>query len=406
MSFEIRPATDAEMDDFRQVAKNALMIAPGLYPEDAVQAIRPGMTLCAFEEGCVVTSYAAWPLKMRFNGGALPVAGVTFVGTHPTSRRKGYLRQVVSRHFKTMHESGSPSVAVLYASQASIYQRFGYGIVSTHLRYKVAPRDLTFAHPMKDSSVQGRLRELADNETDVLKALYFEFVKDRTGYLHRGGATWKTGVLWTPSPHTHLYKVVYEENGQPLGYVIYSLKGRKKPHGEPWQQIEITDLAWLTPRAYRSLWQHFSGAGLAFEVAWNRVPQDDPLPHLLLEPRRLNIGASDGLLARLVDVAGALQQRHYDESGRLVFEVADTLCPWNDGRWQLETSDDGVLVERSTQQPELLMPIDTLAMLIFGQISPTQAVRMGRAKPSEGCDLSKWDRVMQTRHKAFCPDFF
>ena len=89
-----------------------------------------------------------------------------------------------------------------------------------------------------------------------------------------------------------------------------------------------------------------------------------------------------------------------------MFEVADTLCPWNDGRWQLKISDDGVLVERSTHQPELMMPVDTLAMLIFGQISPTQAVRMGRAEAFEGCDLFKWDRVMQTRHKAFCPDFF
>ncbi len=406
MSVEIRPATDAEMGDFRQVATDALMVAPGTYPPEAILAIRPQMTLCAFEEGRVATSYAVWPLKMRFNGGALPVAGITFVGTRPTSRRKGYLRQIVSKHLEMLHEKGGPSVAALYASQASIYQRYGYGIVSTHHRYTAAPCDLLFAHPAGDGLPTGRLRELADDETDVLKALYLDFVQARTGYLHRGSATWKSGVLWQASPNEHLYKVVYEEGGRPLGYVIYSLKGEKRPRGEPWQKIEITDLVWLTPQAYRALWCHFSGAGLVFEITWRCVPQDDPLPHLLLEPRRLNMRAGDGLLARVVDVPGAMQQRRYDESGQLAFEVTDALCPWNAGRWQLETADDRVLVERTSRPPELIISIDTLAMLLFGQISPSEAVRMGRAVTPEGCDLAKWDRIMRTRHKAFCPDFF
>ncbi len=406
MSVEIRPATDAEMDDFRQVATNALMVAPGLYPPEAIQAIRPDMTLCAFEEGRVATSYATWPLKIRFNGGALPAAGITFVGTRPTSRRKGHLRQIVSKHVELLHEKGGPSVAVLYASQASIYQRYGYGIVSTHHRYTVAPRDLVFAQPMGDDLAPGRLRELADDEADLLKTLYRDFVKSRTGYLHRGDATWKTGVLWQRSPNEQLYKVVYEENGQPLGYVIYSLKGERRPHGEPWQKIEIADLVWLTPQAYRALWRHFSGAGLVFEIRWPCVPQDDPLPHLLLEPRRLNMRASDGLLARVVDLPGAMQQRRYDESGQLTFEVIDALCPWNAGRWQLETADDRVSVAPTSRTPELVISIDTLAMLLFGQISPSEAVSMGRAVRPEGCDLSKWDRIMRTRHKAFCPDFF
>jgi predicted acetyltransferase len=252
---------------------------------------------------------------------------------------------------------------------------------------------------------------VADDEIDLLKSLYFEFVQERTGYLHRGDATWRSGVLYHASAHGRLYTVVYEENGRPLGYMIYSLEGEKRPDGEPWQRIEIADLVWLTPRAYRALWRHFAGAGLVYEVAWKRVPQDDPLPHLLLEPRRLNIGARDGLLARVVDVAGAMPQRRYDEAGRLLFEVVDPLCPWNAGRWEAEIAGDRVRVERTSRTPELIIPIDTLAMLLFGQIRPSDAVRMGRAGLAEGADarevvLARWDRVMQTRHKAFCPDFF
>ena len=164
MVVDIRPATEAEMDDFRQVAQNALMVPTNLYPPEAVQAIRPEMTLCAFEEGRVATALAAWPLKMRFNGGSLPVAGITFVGTRPTCRRKGYLRRTITRYFESMHENNGPAMAALYASQASIYHRYGYGIVSTHHRYNVAPRDLAFAHAGQESAPHGRLRELGDDE--------------------------------------------------------------------------------------------------------------------------------------------------------------------------------------------------------------------------------------------------
>ncbi len=406
MTMDIRPATADEMDDFRRVARNALMAPTGLYPPEAIHAIRPEMTLCAFEKGRIATTHAAWPLKMRFNGASLPVAGVTFVGTRPECRRKGYLSQVVTQHFKALHETGGPSMAVLYASQAAIYQRFGFGIVSTHHRYSVAPRDLVFAHADHGNGPNGSLRELADDEMDLFQTLYRAFSEPRTGYLHRGAATWKSGVLWQPSADVSLYRIVYEENGTPLGYVIYALTGRKVPHGQPWQHIEINDLAWITPKAYRAIWHHLSVAGLVFEVAWQRVPQDDPLPHLLLEPRRLNIGAGDGLLARVVDVAGAMSQRRYDEAGRFVFDLSDSLCPWNEGRWQLETSPDGARVTRSSRPADLVMPVDTLSMLLFGQISPSEAVRMGRAAAVGTGDLTLWDRVMQTRHKAFCPDFF
>jgi len=406
MTMDIRPVTTDDMDDFRRVACNALMAPAGLYPPEAIRAIRPDMTLCAFENGRIATTYAVWPLKMRFNGAGLPVAGVTFVGTRPECRRKGYLRQVVTHHFKMLHETGGPSMAVLYASQAAIYQRFGYGIVSTHHQYRVAPHDLVFAHADPDDGRSGVFRDLPDDEMDLLKTLYRSFSATRTGYLHRGNATWKSGVLWQRSSDMSLYRMVYEENGKPLGYVIYALTGRKVPHGQPWQHIEINDLAWMTPRAYRAIWHHLSGAGLAFEVAWQRVPQDDPLPHLLLEPRRLNIGAGDGLLARVVDVAQAMSQRRYDETGRFVFDLTDSLCPWNEGRWQLETSPDGARVTRSSRPAELVIPVDTLAMLLFGQISPSEAVRMGRAAAVGTGDLVHWDRVMQTRHKAFCPDFF
>ena len=118
MGVEIRPARPDEMDEFKRVASTALVQSPDMY-----RAIRPEWTLCAFEDGKLATSYAAWPFTMRFNGEGTPVAAVTMVGTLPVYRRRGYLRKITTTHFQLLHEQGERPIAILHASQAAIYQR-------------------------------------------------------------------------------------------------------------------------------------------------------------------------------------------------------------------------------------------------------------------------------------------
>jgi len=142
-------------------------------------------------------------------------------------------------------------------------------------------------------------------------------------------------------------------------------------------------------------------------IMWGRVPSDDPLPHLLLEPRMLRVTSSDGILGRIVDVEQALPMRRYDEEGILTFEIIDDdLCPWNCSRWRLETSADKSSVSRTTEEPQLVMPISTLAMLLFGQISATEAARMGRLAVRKASTLLLWDRIMSTRYRTACADMF
>jgi predicted acetyltransferase len=145
---------------------------------------------------------------------------------------------------------------------------------------------------------------------------------------------------------------------------------------------------------------------LVSDIVWERVPGDDPLPHLLLEPRMLNLGSRDGLLARIVDIERALPQRRYNVEGTFSFELSDELCPWNRGRWRLETSAGEARINRTSDDPQLAMPISTLAMLLFGQISAAEAARMGRLDVLEHASLSSWDAAMRTAYRPFCPDFF
>jgi len=218
---------------------------------------------------------------------------------------------------------------------------------------------------------------------------------------------WEAGVLAPPPAGAQLHKIVYQEAGEPLGYVIYTVQPQQEPGPGPGQRIAIRDFVWVTLSAYRAVWNYFANMDLVGSIVWGQVPSDDPLPHLLLEPRMLRRTSSDGLMGRIVDVERALPQRRYDEEGTLTFEIVDDdLCPWNRGRWKLETSTDKSSVSRTGEKPQLVMPISTLAMLLFGQISATEAARMERLDAGDGSALASWDRVMRTKYRPACADTF
>jgi predicted acetyltransferase len=395
----IRPVEMEELSEFARIC--SLSLAMGL---ENFEAMRPDWTLCAFEDDRLATCYGRWPFTMRFNGAPLPVAAVTTVSTLPIYRRRGHLRAIMDADFHLLHEQEGASIAILYASMAAIYQRFGYGIVSTHYSYRVEPRYLQFAHP---GHVRGRLVEVTRHDSGLLNDLLKRFRADRTGDLHRSRAVWELGALETPPKDYTLSLLVYEEDGEPLGYVIYT-SGQGPGDGGPGPRHAITvrDLIWLTPSAYRAIWEHLQRFDLARDVTWDNAPADDPLPHLLLEPRMLRATARDGILGRIVDLERALPVRPYGASGRLTFEVVDDMCPWNAGRWSLGTSGTETLVRRTTEDPDVTMPVHTLAMLVFGQLSATDAARMGRLDAHRPETLDLWDQVMKTKHKPYCGDHF
>ena len=211
-------------------------------------------------------------------------------------------------------------------------------------------------------------------------------------------------MLAPPPARGVLNKVVYEEAGEPLGYVIYALE--PATGGPATQRLTIRDLVWLTPSAYRAIWNHFAPMDLVATISWPWVPVDDPLPHLILEPKMLHITSKDGLMARIADVEQALPGRQYFEEGILTFEIIDDLCPWNRGRWKLETSPPEVAVSRTSEEPQLVMPVSTLATLVFGQLSATEAARMQRLSALDQDALPLWNRIMHTTYRPFCADVF
>src|SRR4029453_5268637 len=74
-------------------------------------------------------------------------AGVTVVGTYPTHRRRGVLRALMRAQLDDVHERGEP-LALLWASEETIYGRFGYGLGSFVGEVSI-PREARFTVPLE-----------------------------------------------------------------------------------------------------------------------------------------------------------------------------------------------------------------------------------------------------------------
>ena len=395
---EIRPPTPEEIPQMAREASRQLGLA--IAPADFGMA--PEWALCAFEDGRMVTTYGAWPLQVRFNGPPVRMQGVTTVATHPAYRRRGYLRQITREHFSAMRETRETAIAGLHPAWMSIYQRYGYGTVNLRHSYRIDPRDVRFAH---DVEVSGTLREI-DPEEDfgVLVDIYRRFREERNGLVHRGKAMWEHGALSDPPANHQRTVLVYSEDGEDLGYVIYSSGPGLEPRVDngPGQYVKVADLFGLAPAAYYAFWATLSNYDNVAEIRWDNAAPDDPLPNMLAEPRLLSIRVRDGIMARLVNLDDAMVQRPYPETASLRFELVDDFCEWNSGRWQLDTDPEASSMSRiDGEDVDITLTPDTLASMAFGRMTASDAVRAGLVEVQDERALMRWDRALRTKYMPY-----
>jgi predicted acetyltransferase len=111
---------------------------------------------------------------------------------------------------------------------------------------------------------------------------------------------------------------------------------------------------------------------------------------------------ADGLWVRLVDVGAALSGRTYAADHRVVLEVADEFCPWNAGRWRLESGQ----AARCDDEADLHVDAGALGSVFLGGVTFAQLLAAGRVEETREGAARRADEVFHTGVHPWCPEIF
>jgi predicted acetyltransferase len=405
MSIEVRPFSGRARDFF-----DATEVAFGgrLNPED-VAVFEPlfeaDRALGAYDGVQLVGTAGVYSFGLTVPGGELPAAGVTAVGVHPTHRRRGILRRLMRRQLDDVRQRGEP-LAVLWASEGVIYQRFGYGLATLMASFELERERSGFRVPVVPA---GSMRLLERDEAELLFPPIFERVRPaRPGFWTRSAAIWKEFFhdpeRWRRGAGP-AFLAIHAVDGKADGYVRYRIKDEWDDRGSR-STLIVTEAIATTPLADREIWRYLLDVDLVSRVkAWGQAA-DHPLLLLLNEPRRLGFTLGDALWLRIVDVEAALAGRSYAGEGRLVIELRDEFCPWNAGRWAIETGGEGARVTRAEEDAELGLDAADLAALYLGAFSVQQLLGAGRGEELRPGAAARADILLRTAQAPWCPRVF
>jgi len=400
--FEVRPARD--QDEYGRALYGVAQYFGAAPNEEQLERFSKLLPLermhAAFEGGEIVGGAGSFPFDLSVPGGTLPCAGVTVVGVYPTHRRRGALRALMDAQLRDLHERGEP-IAALWASEETIYGRFGYGLAAWAGQVRIKREWNAYARPLER---RGRARFVTPEEARTLFPPVWEAaLRERPGLFRRTPAWWELRRLRLPDEEKANPKrfVVLELDGSVLAYAIY----RQFPNFEDGvsnARLEVLEAIGATPQATAEIWRFLLDIDWYATLEASLLPVDHPLFLLLATPRRMKFRVGDSLWVRLVDVGAALSGRQYASDGSIVIDVHDAVCPWNEGRWKL----DGGKASRTDDDAELALGVDALGSAYLGAVSFSELWNAGRVEELAEGAIRRADALFCWRPLPWCPEIF
>jgi predicted acetyltransferase len=373
VALETRTLSSDDLDGVWEVLEHAFGGANN--PDDrAVEfaLVDPKRFYGTYDGGIPVATGGSFDLSMTIPGGTQQVAGVTWIGVLPTHRRRGLLTALKRRMLDDLHAAGEP-IATLWASEGAIYQRFGYGPAAWNVSLTI-PSHAAFNRPVAATGLR-----LTTPDAAVLAPVYDRAVGQRLGWSARDRRWWDYR-LHDPehrrSGSSPLNAVLADGPDGVAGYALYATK-QEWSEGSSNSTVNVRELVGTDPATTARLWRYLLDLDLMKSVDVWLAGADDPVLHLLAEPRSAKARLKDNLWVRLVDVPTALALRSYPVDVDVVLDVIDDFCPWNAGRWRLSAGPGGATCTATKDPPDLTVNAGDLGAAFLGGSTLTARAAAG-----------------------------
>jgi predicted acetyltransferase len=356
-----------------------------------------------------VATTASWPTGLSVPGGrSVDSWAVASVTVAPTHRRRGIARAMMEAELRNAQAAGA-SLAMLTASEATLYARYGYAPAARISTVEVERRRVEWITPAEP----GRVQFVAP---DVMRtaagAIARRAVARTPGEIDRWPGLLDR-VLGTHDPDSERSRAVrvarYDDrHDQPQGFVVYRIRPQ---HDDPAGVLEFDFLAAATDEAERALWRFLTEHDLVSRVRGRLRSVDEALPWLIADRRAITVSdVTDHLWLRILDPVAALEARRYSGPGSLVLDIDDPQG-YAAGRFEIEFSAKGhaevrraesnggdasaraARRSRPAQGLGLRLGVAELGAIYLGDVAPSLLARAGRIVETTPGSLALADRV-------------
>jgi predicted acetyltransferase len=353
----------------------------------------------------IIGTARAHSFEITVPGGTAAAAGLTSLAVLPTHRRRGVLTELLRRQLDDVRDRGE-SLALLTASEGSIYGRFGFASAVPSASWELAHHTSGFS---RRSEATGDMRLAGRDEAFPVMAIVYDAIRDsQPGLLARYGRWWDQRFPDTPSVNGAgplFYAIHSSEEGAPDGYVVYRVR-QASDDGGPSGTVHVAELMAADTGAYAALWRYCLDIDLITSVRATLRPVDEPLQWMLADPRRLQLHVRDHVWLRIVDLPEALVARGYYGTDRLVLQVSDDFCKWNAGKVELISSPEGIECGPVSDTADLLLDAEDLAAVYLGGATFSALARAGRVVEGTPGALARADILFRTNHMPWCSTVF
>lgn len=389
-------------DDDVHAFERAVALGFGESPSDeeiAHQATLtvPERTLAARDGERIVGTAFVMDFELTLPWAApVPCAGVTSVSVRPTHRRRGILTGLMRRQLDDLHATGQPWAA-LYASEAAIYGRFGYGMATRSFSARIDRPWTRFERPVAPADVD---LLTIDEAVERVPPIYDAVRRTVPGMMSSSVELWRHHLRWDPHGERDGASERYVAAIGDRAYALYRLKrgwGDTGPDGT----ARVEECLATDPQAQRQMWTFLFGIDLVQHAAIDRLAIDDPLPWWLAERRRLRLVEGMSLYARLVDVGAALSLRGTRAGDALTLEVTDVFCPWNQRRWLLEGDGGRLRCTPTDAAADVRLDARGLASLSLGGVSAGELHRADLLEVTAADVIGRLDALLAAERSPF-----
>jgi predicted acetyltransferase len=405
MTTEIRVLdTEDDLIAAANVFRTAMVGFPrlsNLPPGQITKLVEPGRTVGAFVGGQLVGTAGAETSGLTLPGGAIVGhAAVTHIGVLPSFTRQGIATDLIHHQLRDIAARGEV-VATLRASEATIYERYGYGVASSSQTVEVQTARAAL-RPDVGTGGPVRLLDLAES-WDVLPQIYAGNRPSRPGTIDRPGVWWQGLRLRTESSSGASYVAAHGKPGSESGFARYRPVDTEAWFVSDQRTIAVEDFFAPTTEAYLGLMRFLLGLDLIDRVVFWMLPVDDPLPWLLVDRRAVRATAvHDETWLRVIDAHQALTARRYVGDDAVTIAVNDPLLQDNSASFTI--AGDGA--EPTDRRAQLHVGVEGLAAVLLGGATWPSLAIAGLAQAEDPAALVIADQLFAVRDAPHAGFFF